>query len=655
MKFSNLHVCLALSVLAFSLCPTSHADRGEIDFVAWERLVKSEVARRNFPNNEVDLLLPGPSEDSGQDDRDNGSGERETRSLDGRDNNREHPGWGSAGIPLLRKDGLPASYGDGLSSPGGSEWPGAREVSNRVVAQEVSIPNSMGTSDFVWQWGQFLDHDIDLTESAEPEEIMIVSIPEGDSQLRQPLKVKRSVYDRSFMPRAQLNQVTAWIDASQVYGSSEEEADSLRTNDGSGRLRTSHNGLYLPYEVSVMMGEPGSVNTTTAEETPTSNTTETLITDSGNSTVTTTTPPRILFQAGDIRVNEQAGLTTMHTLFVREHNRLAEDYARSHSEADDEEIYQYCRRIVRAEVQRITFVEFLPVLLGEGAIPDYTGYRADVNPSILNSFSTAAYRFGHSTLSHQILRHDAMGNVIEAGNLTLEKAFFCPNCILNEGGIEPILRGLAAQRHQNVDIYVIDDIRNILFRTPMDLASLNIMRGRDHGLPSYASTRVGLGLGQPSSFMDISSDTEVQRRLRETYGSLDKIDLWIGGLAEDPVEGALVGETFRTIMTCQFTPLRDGDRFWYERAGVLTEEERRLVNNATLADIIRRNTEIGSELPNDVFHVSIVMKPDPVEQSVTKPTASEMNPESTNQSSAAPSIKTTSVLYLLVGSILYLI
>ena len=154
-------------------------------------------------------------------------------------------------------------------------------------------------------------------------------------------------------------------------------------------------------------------------------------------------------------------------------------------------------------------------------------------------------------------------------------------------------------------MYVVDDVRNFLFGDPgeggFDLASLNIQRGRDHGVPGYNDARQALGLPRVESFADISSDQDIQRRMASVYDSVDDIDLWVGGLAEDQLPGAMVGQLISRLVKRQFEVLRDGDRFWYQNH--LNDEERRMVDNTTLADIIRRNTTIDSEIPDDVFHI----------------------------------------------------
>ena len=312
-----------------------------------------------------------------------------------------------------------------------------------------------------------------------------------------------------------------------------------------------------------------------------------------------------LFLAGDVRANEQLSLTAMHTLFVREHNRLADQISAQNPGLSGDEIYERARRIVGAQMQVITYREYLPALMGPNALAPYRGYQPDVDASIGNLFSTAAYRYGHSALSSTILRLNAQGEEIQAGHLALREAFFSPQRLIDENGIAPILRGLANQVCQAIDPYVIDDVRNFLFGPPgaggFDLVSLNIQRGRDHGLPSYNDVREAFGFNRARRFADITSNIDLQSRLATAYGSVDDIDIWVGGLAEDPLLGAMVGRLVFAILKDQFEALRDGDRFWYQRT--LTPAELNDVENTRLADIIRRNTNIGDEIANDVFHV----------------------------------------------------
>lgn len=509
---------------------------------------------------------------------------RPIRTYDGSQNNRDNPEWGSAFQHLQRLAN--SDYSDGISSLAGESRASARVISNTVIdqAEDESIPNEFGFSDMVWQWGQFIDHDLDLTDGAEEQADIIV--PAGDpwfdpeSTGTQIIPFSRALFDpetgtSADNPREQENEISSWLDGSMVYGSDDERAIALRVGADSPYLQTSSNNL-LPFNVDSLANANGFA-----------------------------TDPTTLFLAGDVRVNEQAGLAVMHTLWVREHNRIARELVEDRSSSDPEVVFQQARRLVIAKLQKITYDEFLPALLGNRAIPKYKGYDSSINPTIFNEFSVAAYRFGHSLINQQLLRLDAQGNEVADGHLSLREAFFtAPSILTSKNSLDPILRGLANQPHQSIDAKVIQDLRNFLFGAPgdggLDLPSLNIQRGRDHGVPSYNDMRVAMSLEPYSLFSQITSDVDVQTALSEAYaGDIDQIDLWVGGLAEDAVKNSQFGELFQAIILKQFLDLRDGDRFWYENH--LTEDELKLVERTTLARVIRANTDIGNEIQDNVF------------------------------------------------------
>ena len=114
----------------------------------------------------------------------------------------------------------------------------------------------------------------------------------------------------------------------------------------------------------------------------------------------------LFYISGDLRCNEQPQLTVMHTLWLREHNRIASQLKLLNSFWDDERLYQESKRLVTAQLQHITYNEWLPIILGMSYVDDFNlkptdfghsqQYDDTVNPSITNAFATAAFRFGHS-------------------------------------------------------------------------------------------------------------------------------------------------------------------------------------------------------------------------------------------------------------------
>lgn len=512
----------------------------------------------------------------------------EYASIDGSGNNLADPGI-NATLANLRRI-TPVTYDDGVSAlPTGR--PNPRTISENLHAQgDIRIPSVGNASDLIWQFAQLLDHDIGLTEGIASNAFEPVIVPAGDSFFAEGtvLPLHRAIFNSSTgtgtdNPRQQENEITGWIDASFVYGSDDIRAAALRTLDGTGKLKTSAGNL-MPFNVDNLPNGNG------------------------------VRAPEELFLAGDVRANEQPGLAAIHTIFVREHNRLAEIIAAENPELSGEDIYQKARALVAGMTQRIVYNEFVPLLIGKNTLSRYKGYDPLVDASMINEFSHAAYRVGHTMLSPTILRLDANGNEIAEGHLPLFAGFFNIETITQQGGIDPILRGLANQVSQNVDLLLIDDVRNLLFGNAdaggmgMDLAVLNIQRGRDHGLGTLNDVRVALGLKPYKRFGQISSDPKVRRALRKTYGrgNVDDIDLFTGVLAEDLVPGALVGETQVALFKLQFEALRDGDRFYWRNQfkGPENKANRKLIRSTTLSKLITRNTDIKRrEIGRDAFVV----------------------------------------------------
>ena len=326
-------------------------------------------------------------------------------------------------------------------------------------------------------------------------------------------------------PRQQVTRISAYLDGSVVYGSDATRAAALRSYQG-GRLKTS-------------AGDLPPLNT---DGLPNANDAHLF-------------PDNELFLAGDVRANENVELSAIHTLFVREHNKIAAAIATA-CHNNDEQIFQTARRIVAAELQAITYNEFLPALLGPNALRPYAGYNPDVNPGIATEFSTAAFRIGHTLINDDVEFLDNDANPIR-DEMELDETFFNP-APLKETGPAPLLKYLATDNAQEVDTQLVQGLRNFLFGPPgaggFDLASLNIQRGRDHGLSDYNSTRVAYGLPPVTSFADITTNPDLQAKLATLYGDVGQIDLWVGGLSEDHLAGSSMGPTFQKLSS---TSLRE--------------------------------------------------------------------------------------------------
>lgn len=526
---------------------------------------------------------------------------QEVRTIDGSENNIANPIWGSHGAQIERD--TENSYLDGSGIIDVESKPNERRVSNVIFDQDVLINDFDNHSDYVWAFGQFLDHDISLVESNIAEDISIV-VPTGDEVFPDGsvISLTRSTAIEGTgigmdNPRQYRNEVTAYIDGSVVYGSTIERAKWLRTNAGDGKLKTSEGNL-LPW------------NTVTGEYNDDFDPTAPFMADDTRS-------GDKMFVAGDLRANENPLLLTLHTMFVREHNRLCDDFAFNNPNWDGERLYQESRRMIGAYIQSITYEEWLPSI--DIDIPEFTSYKPNVNPGINNVFSAAAFRMGHTLINSQIIRMDNDGELISEGNLSLRDAFFRPLEILFAGGIEPYAKGMATQVQQEMDAKVIDDVRNFLFGNGpggLDLVAINIARGRDRGLADFNTLRDNYGLAKLNNWNDLTNDVNQATLLQNLYGDVDNLDAWVGMLAEKHIQGSMFGDLVNIVIERQFQNLRDGDRFYYENDPALSASRKQMIKETRLNDIIMRNCDI-EVMQDNVFtampHNDIPDGPDLVE------------------------------------------
>ncbi len=542
----------------------------------------------------------------------------DVRSVTGFGNNLANPTWGQAGTDLLRVS--PVAYADGISAPSAPNALSPRQISNNLNNQSdpiFSFADNLGPvqtqnlTDFSYVWGQFIDHDMDLTLDNSGQAFDIPADPTRPNDGMGVEGFIRSQFDpntgtSTSNPRQQINAITSYLDLSNVYGSTDVVADALRTHSG-GQLKTSPGNL-LPFNNTTYF--------TTAQIAALN-----MANDSQQ------VPSSSLFAAGDRRANENIELTALQTLFMRNHNALARQLAANHPTWTDEQLYQEARKINIADEESIVYNEYLPTLFGASPLPAYAGYNPNVNASISTEFSTVGFRFGHSQLDGAVERKQNDGTDIadvnpDGADVSLVQAFFRPDLINANGvtvnlidlngnpdphtssGIGNILKANASGNAQEVDLLLVDEVRNVLFGIPnvpgTDLAARDVQRARDHGIGTYNQVRVAYGLPAVTSFSQITRNVQVQQQLQATYGSVNNIDPFEGMLAEDHVAGADAGPTIKAILAKQFAALRDGDRFFYLNEGFTTEEANLFQQGNTLAEVIEGNTNI-SNLQSNVF------------------------------------------------------
>ena len=516
-------------------------------------------------------------------------GELKFRTIDATCNNLNNPLHGASDTAFRRL--LPAVYEDGISLPVGYDqqvngdqfkgpWPSARKVSKEIFTDSPVVSQQM--NHLTMTWGQFIDHDLDLfaefdtplcEESCDLKKTFPFCYPiqvEPDDNvfgMQGPHKGKcmsltRSVgtCSESFQKaRQQINQITHYLDGSNVYGSSQEIADSLRTfSDGllkqSGTLQRD-----LPFDPHSGVAQ---------------------------------------FVAGDVRVNENVALIIMHTIWVREHNRIVKELSEINHCWNDERLYQEGRKIVSAMIQAITYKEFLPLLFGEEVfnktLGSYPGYSENIEAIIPNSFASAAFRFGHSLVRPQFSRLDENNNPLSIGPLSLKDSFFNPTQYFLSGGTDPILRGLMQDTTKEVNEFINTVLTTQLFarvnsKVGHDLASRNIQRGREHGIPPYRKFQQFC-----KDTYGISSDFNDPSKIQKIYGrrGFNKgIDLFVGGMAEKTLPGSNLGPTFACIIGKTFADLRQGDYFYWENPDVFSDSQRASLDNVRLSKVICENSD----------------------------------------------------------------
>ncbi|MBO0869375.1 MAG: peroxidase family protein, partial [Micromonosporaceae bacterium] len=422
----------------------------------------------------------------------------EVESLNGLFNNPDDPQAGAAGDRYLRIG--PAHYADGRSQP--VSGPDPRYVSNRIFNDtNANVFSERGVTQWGNVWGQFLDHNIGLRN----DNGTVANLPFNASDPLESFTDTLGVipFTRSAAApgtgvtntRQHINTETAFIDAEAIYGSTDSRLDWLRDGSLDGNPDNNAATLMLPGGYLPTAGARG--NPATA---PTMQVDGHLL---GN--------PAGAVVAGDVRANEQAALTAVQTLFAREHNRIV---AALPSSLSAEDKYQLARAVVIAEIQYITYTEFLPAM--GVSLPAYQGYDEFLDPATSHEFATVGYRahsFIHgevetdtnvsrySTATLNALSAEGVEVTVNGANVHLavpdNVLFFNPN-LVSQIQLGPIMTGITNESDYNNDEMIDNQLRSILFQVPVsgnpncldgptmpacfngvtDLGAIDLQRGR---------------------------------------------------------------------------------------------------------------------------------------------------------------------------------
>ncbi|CAG9862185.1 unnamed protein product [Phyllotreta striolata] len=520
---------------------------------------------------------------------------------DGWFNNLAHPEWGSVDSHLIRR--APAAYSDGVYMLSGQNRPSPRKLSRLFMKGADGLGSLRNRTALLAFFGQLVTSEMVMaSESGCPIEMHRIEVEKCDEMYDERceggkyIPFHRASYDGRTgqspnSPREQVNQVTSWIDGSFIYSTSEPWVNTMRSfkngsflTDASGKMPVL-NYMRVPlfnYPVPHMM--------------------KTFSTER-------------LFLLGDARTNQNPALLTISVLFFRWHNVVASRISKHNPDWSDEDVFQKARRIVIATLQNIVLYEYLPAFL-EAEVPPYGGYRPDVHPGVTHVFQSAAFRFGHSLIPPGLYRRDSRCNFkrTPAGDVALRlcSTWWDSNEVLTNNSIEELLMGMASQLAEREDSLLCSDVRDKLFG-PMefsrrDLGAINIMRGRDNGLPDYNTVRVAYGLPKIERWEDINraffeeNPAVLKALISEYNNNIDNVDVYVGGMLESYGNP---GELFTKVIKEQFLRLRDADRFWFENEEnqVFSKEEIQEIKKITLYDIIINSTGISpSAIQRNVFY-----------------------------------------------------
>ncbi|KAF5294860.1 hypothetical protein FQA39_LY00344 [Lamprigera yunnana] len=535
------------------------------------------------------------------------------RTYDGSCNNLKHPFSFGVALTSFRR-ALSPDYADGSSEPrvavDGKSLPNARNVS--VLVHRPLYKNDTQFTIMLAVWGQFIDHDITATALSQTshgkniacclknEHPDCFSIPiDKEDSFFHTCNVTCMQFVRSAAapndklgPRQQLNQVSSFIDGSVVYGSTIDIVNELREFQD-GKLKTyvtKNNKTLLPLSTDLNDGcnreEQNKLG-------------------------------RYCFMSGDQRSNENLHLTSIHLIWVRQHNYLASELKRINPFWDDEKIFQEVRKIIIAQLQHITYNEFLKIIIGPtlrkklNLNPQkngyYKGYDKNVDASVANNFAAASFRFGHTLIPalFKLLDHDT----VNEEHVQMHKMLFNPFSLYEAEGLDRTLRGAMNSPIEASDTYFNDET------SPKPVYERKYIGGGDVTSKNLLPLlRVLWKLETKESQVTYAGDGNSQNQhpfyrwtglikvlnnkntvnLYIEASNVDDVDLYSGGISEKPLEGGILGPTFTCLIGDQFVRLKRGDRIWYENPyapHAFTLEQLNEIRLTTLAKVICDNSD----------------------------------------------------------------
>lgn len=465
------------------------------------------------------------------------------------------------------------------SVPRGGSLPSARAISNALFQQTANVFDDH-LNELAAYFLQFLSHDLSRIP-INRNEMLNISLAAGDeingfTDYIPFFRSERKADPFRDLKELPVNAETSAIDLSQIYGSSKIRNNLARTGIDGLMAMSPDNLLPLGTTRIDMFPMRGSM----------------------------------YFRCGDPRCNENPVLTSLYTLFMREHNRIAVELKMTFPTESDYFLFNAARFINGAQYQKIVYEQLLSAFLGR-RFPLYQGFRKSVDPSVSISFSSAVFPIFQSMTGDE-LKRAGPGNTPMP---SLSQLFYPTVSTLQRDGIDLFIRGAFGTSAQKIDLNITDARRNQLYAgivnldNVVDIAADTIQRGRDHALPSFSAHRDRFGGRKANQFSDITTNVNLQKGLKAIYNRASSVDLFVGLLAEDHLPNKSIGTTLKTMIIREFRRLRLGDRLYFKSAGAIPAK---LANVATVRSLLsdedsfRRvvlaNTGIApQDLPADLF------------------------------------------------------
>jgi hypothetical protein len=552
------------------------------------------------------------------------------RNYDGIYNNLENPLWGSSNTLY--------SVEDGFTNANYTLLPNERHVSNILMAEKSygKLPINFTLHERIYNlspdpirrnnlhviMGQYITHDLtennivfNLQDFSKNFQITVLDVNDPLYEALPPAHLRNNTKIMSGYPRNKLitfdaqgvtingteyglNLVTSFIDASTVYGSDRTASLALRSKvDGKLHMHIDRLPYFSSFAGSGLRSQCGMFG-------------------------------GLASGAGDFRADENPVLESLHTIWVREHNRKCEDLKNKHPDWDDENLYQEARKYVIALHQQVAVYEWLKILIGETVFDEiigkYQGYNKNLDPSLSHSFVLSAIRVPHDQVNFPlILPINDKCDITPLPGVTpgyeWQERANCLREFTDMYSIDQFIKGAYLQFAQSFDGVITDNMRSIYSKadTPFanfDVEAGNIHRGRKNKVPTFYQLKklhqnvdlydtIGCIPGETDSlecFLGITKNITRAANLQNLYKRVNQIDSFVGFVVEDDKTETLISKTAAIIYAKEFKKIRDADRFWFEN-NMFTNKVLKEIKNTKFSDIIERNTNIM--LKFDAFHV----------------------------------------------------